>query len=342
MRTVLSTSLLVFLAVSTSAQDLRDPRETHLANLRQLTFGGENAEAYFDRTGERLILQSTRDGFECDQIFTMKIDGSDVRLVSTGKGRTTCSYFFPDGSRILYASTHHVSPDCPPKPDHSHGYVWPLYGYDVFTALPDGSDVRAITDDPGYDAEGTMNPQGTRIVFTSTRDGDIDLYSMAPDGSDVVRLTDEVGYDGGAFYSEDGTKIVYRAHHPQSEEEIAGFKAHLAASEVEPFRLDLWVMDSDGSNKRRITDNASANFCPFFHPDGRRIVFASNLEDPKGHDFDLYLVGVDGTGLERVTWHADFDGFPMFSPDGRKIVFASNRHGSAPHETNVFIADWVE
>ncbi|MBI4615367.1 MAG: PD40 domain-containing protein [Planctomycetes bacterium] len=322
--------------------DLRDPREVRLANVRQLTFGGDNAEAYFDRTGSRLVFQSTRDALGCDQIFTMGADGSDVRMVSSGKGRTTCAYFFPDGKRILYSSTHHLSPDCPPKPDYSSGYVWPLYAYDVFVADVDGGNPRPITDPAGYDAEATIRPDGGRIVFTSTRDGDIELYSMAPDGTDVVRLTHEEGYDGGAFYSEDGKRICYRAHHPGGEEEAKRYREKLARSEVEPIVLEIWVMDADGSNKTQVTSNGAANFCPFFHPSGEWIVFASNMSDPAGHDFDLYGVRADGSGLERITYYADFDAFPMFSPDGKKLVFASNRHGSRPRETNIFIADWVE
>jgi Tol biopolymer transport system component len=325
------------------AADLRLPGEAHLGAIRQLTFGGQNAEAYFSGDDRRLIFQSERPPFGCDQIFTMNADGSDVRLVSTGKGRTTCSYFFPDGSRVLYASTHEASPECPPKPDYSRGYVWALYpGFDIFTAKPDGSDLRRITDNPLYDAEAVVSPDGSRVVFTSLRDGDLDLYTMRPDGSDVRRVTSELGYDGGAFFSPDGERLVYRAHHPKTEQEMADYKALLAQNLIRPTTLEIFVCDVDGSNRRQVTSLGKASFAPYMHPDGKRIIFASNVHDPKGRDFDLYLVNVDGTGLERVTRNETFDGFPMFSRDGKKLVFASNRNGKVRGETNVFIADWVD
>lgn len=317
--------------------------EPRLRNLRKLTHGGENAEAYFSADASRLIFQATRPGINrCDQIFTMNADGSDVAMVSTGKGRTTCAFFFPDGKRILYSSTHLAGPDCPPPPDYSQGYVWPLDDYDIFTADADGSNLRRLTDSPGYDAEATLSPDGSTIVFTSVRDGDLDIYLMNADGSNVRRLTDDVGYDGGPFFSADGSKIVYRAHHPTDPAEIADFKRLLRQGLVRPSHLEIWVMDADGSNKRQVTSNGAANFAPFFHPDGRRILFSSNLHDPSGRNFDLYLIGIDGSGLERVTTYEGFDGFPMFTRDGRHLVFASNRGGAREGETNVFIADWIE
>ncbi len=318
------------------------PGERHLANIRQLTFGGENAEAYFSPDGRWLVFQSTRDSLACDQIFRMTPAGENLQRVSTGKGRTTCSYFLADGRRILYASTHLADPACPPRPDYSRGYVWPMYaGYDIFTCALDGSDLVRITDSPGYDAEATVGPDGT-IVFTSMRDGDPELYTMSPDGSNVRRLTHEVGYDGGAYFFADGKKIVYRAHHPQAEEEIADYRKLLGEGLIRPTTLELFVMNADGSDKRQVTRNGKANFCPFPHPSGRKIIFASNMDDPKGRLFDLYLINVDGTGLERVTTNPTFDGFPMWSPDGKRLVWCSNRgSGAETHETNVFIADWV-
>jgi len=328
-------------ASKANAASLLDARETMLANLRQLTFGGENAEAYFSFDGSRLVFQSRSEGYACDQIFTMKIDGSERKLASTGKGRTTCAYFLPGDERILYASTHLAGDACPPEPDRSEGYVWPVYpSYDLFTAKADGSDVKRLTDTPGYDAEATLSPDGKRVVFTSTRDGDLDLYAMDVDGSNVVRLTDAKGYDGGAFYSPDSKSICFRASHPTAPEAIERYERLLAKGLIEPRALELWVMDADGQNKRQVTSNGKANFCPFFTPDGKHLVFASNLGDPKGREFDLYLVPVAGGEPARVTWSEQFDGFPMFSPDGTKIVFASNRGGKAPNETNVFIADW--
>jgi Tol biopolymer transport system component len=319
------------------------PGEKHLTNIRKLTSisGGENAEAYLSFGNNKLIFQSTRPPFECDQIFTMDLDGNNVRLVSTGKGRTTCGYFLPGDQRILYASTHGAGPQCPPKADMSHGYVWALYkSYDIYTARADGSDLRQLTRTPGYDAEATVSPDGRRIVFTSVRDGDLELYSMKLDGSDLRRLTHEKGYDGGAFYSPDSTQIVYRAHHPKDPQEIERYEKLLAEGLIEPKSLEIMLMNADGSSKREVTHNGKANFAPYFHPNGRQIIFASNMNDPQGRNFDLFLINIDGTGLEQVTFNETFDGFPMFNKDGTRLVFCSNRHDSKPGETNVFIADW--
>jgi Tol biopolymer transport system component len=322
---------------------LRLPEEKHLRNIRQLTFGGENAEAYFSADGKKLIFQSTRDGNACDQIYTMNADGSDVRMVSTGKGRTTCSYFFQNGKRITYSSTHLADPACPPRPDFSKGYVWAIYpGYDLFSAAPNGTDVRQITKTPGYDAEAVISPDGKKIAFTSMRNGDLDIYTMDLDGRNVKRLTSEIGYDGGPFWSYDNQWIVFRAHHPKSEKDIADYKNLLKENLIRPTTLDIWVMKADGSGKRQITNNGKANFAPFFFPDGKRVIFSSNVADAKGRDFDLYAINVDGTGFERITFNPSFDGFPMFSPNGKKLVFASNRNNKVQTDTNVFIADWVE
>jgi len=321
---------------------LRLPEEKHLSNVRQLSFGGENAEAYFSADGRKLIFQSTREGHDCDEIYEMNIDGSGVRMLSTGKGRTTCSYFFPDGKRIIYSSTHLANPACPPKPDYSRGYVWAIYpGYDILSAAPDGSDIKPLTTTPGYDAEATISPNGKRIVFTSMRDGDLDIYTMDLDGKNVKRLTNEIGYDGGPFWSYDSKWIVFRAYHPSTEKEKADYLGLLKENLIRPTTLEIWVMKADGSQKRQITSNNKANFAPYFFPDGKRIIFASNMADPKGRDFDLYSINLDGTGQERITYNPSFDGFPMFSPDGKKLVFASNRNGKVQGETNVFIADWV-
>ncbi|MDQ2856680.1 MAG: hypothetical protein M3R68_10155 [Acidobacteriota bacterium] len=319
------------------------PGEKHLRNIRQLTFGGENAEAYFSADDKHLIFQSTRDGRECDQIYTMDVDGSNVKLISTGQGRTTCSYYFPNGKRILYSSTHLGARECPPRPDFSKGYVWAVYpAFDVFTARPDGSDLKRLTNTLGYDAESTITRDGKKIVFTSMRDGDLDIYTMDADGRNVKRLTTELGYDGGPFWSYDGKQIVYRANHPQTEKEKADYKTLLQDNLIRPTTLDIWVMNADGSNKRQVTHSNKASFAPYFFPDGKRIIFASNMNDPRGRNFDLYTVNVDGTGLEQITFNDTFDGFPMFSGDGRKLVFASNRHDQKQGDTNVFIADWVE
>jgi len=328
---------------STGAVDFPSrPDEPRLRNLRRLTHGGQNAEAYFSADGRQLIFQAqVPGGPACDQIYTMDVDGENLRRVSTGTGRTTCGYFLPSGDRIVFSSTHHVSETCPPPPDRSRGYVWPLHPYDIFIANADGSDLRNLTNREGYDAEATLSLDGRRILFTSDRDGDLELYAMDVDGTNVTRLTHEEGYDGGAFFSPDGSRVVYRAHHPTDPEELADYRSLLKENLVRPNQVEIWVMDADGSNKRQLTENGAANFAPFFHPGGEKIIFSSNLHGGGPRDFDLYLIGVDGSGLERVTSSPGFDSFPMFSPDGRYLVWGSHR-GSDRGESDIFIAEWVD
>jgi Tol biopolymer transport system component len=319
------------------------PGENHFASIRQLTFGGENAEGYFSFDERRLIFQSTRDTFHCDQQYILDLSTGAVRLVSTGLGRTTCGYFLPGDSLILYASTHLSGPACPPAPDQSHGYTWRVAPeYDIFVARPDGSQLRRLTKTPGYDAEATVSPTGDRMVFTSMRDGDLELYSMDLRDSSITRLTNEVGYDGGAFYSWDGRSIVYRALHYTDTSAAATYRRLLREHLVRPSHMELFVMDADGQHRRQITNNGAANFAPFFHPDNRRIIFASNMHDPRGRNFDLYLINIDGTGLEKITTCGEFDGFPMFTRDGKFLIFASNRNARARGETNLFIAQWKD
>ena len=316
------------------------PAERHLRNIRQLTFGGENAEAYFSPDGTRLIFQSTREGVPCDQIFNMKIDGSDLKRVSTGTGRTTCGYFYPGGKEILFASTHKAGEACPPKPTYERGYVWPIYdGYDIYRANADGSGLRPLTTTPGYDAEATIAPDGV-IAFTSVRDGDMEIYTMNADGSGVRRLTSSPGPDGGPFFSWDGKRIAYRGR-PLQGPELADYMALLKDHLWRPTKLELYVMDRDGGNRRQLTTLGAASFAPSWHPDQKRLIFASNVKDPQQRNFDLFLINLDGEGLEQVTFNETFDGFPMFSPDGRHLVFASNRNAKSEGETNVFIAEWV-
>ena len=319
-----------------------DSGEAHLRNIRQLTFGGQNAEAYFSRSGQQIIFQRQEPDSGCDQQFVINVDGTNLHRVSSGKGRTTCGYFFDHDRRIFYATTEHTGAACPERPDYSRGYVWALYDYDISVANANGSKIRRITNNPRYDAEGTLSPDGKTIVFTSLRNGDLDIYTMGVDGGNVRRLTSTLGYDGGPFFSPDGKQIVYRAWHPQTATDSADYVGLLAQNLVRPVRMEIWVMNADGSNQRQVTNLGGANFAPYFHPDGRRILFASNHKNPRSRNFDLYLVNTDGTGLEQVTTDEDFDAFPMFSPDGRRLVWASNRHGSTPGETNIFIADWVE
>lgn len=319
-----------------------EPTETHLANIQQLTFGGNNAEAYFSASGEQLIFQRQETvGQGCDQQFVMNIDGTDLRRVSNGMGRTTCGYFVQNDERIVYSSTFQHDQACPARPDFSRGYVWPIGHFEIYSAAVDGSDLVQLTDNGSYNAESTLSPDGTRLIFTSTIDGDLELYTMNIDGSDIRRITDRVGYDGGAFFSPDGSKIVWRAMYPMTAEDTADYQSLLADRMVRPSNLELWLADADGGNPQQITDLGSANFAPFFHPDGDRIIFASNHESGD-RTFNLYIINVDGSGLDQVTDYADFDAFPMFSPDGTKLVWASNRNGASEGDTNIFIADWVD
>ena len=323
--------------------ELGMPDEVHLRNIRQLTVGGENAEAYWAFDGSMLIYQGNKPDAGCDQIFTLDPQTAESTRVSNGEGRTTCAYFYPSGDEILYSSTHHHNAECPPVPDFSMGYVWPIYEtYDVFVSNTDGSNLRQLTTEDGYDAEATFSPAGDRIVFTSTRDGDLELYSMAPDGSDVVRLTDRPGYDGGAFYSPDGSKIIWRADYPEEGPELDDYMRLLAEGLIRPGELEILVMDAYGSNQRQVTNVGGANFAPYWHPSGEKIIFSSNHHDPDGRDFELYMINLDGTGLTQITYSEGFDGFPVFSPDGRYLVFGSNRNNGDSNDTNVFIAEWVD
>jgi len=316
------------------------PGERHLRNVRQLTFGSQNAEAYFSHDGRRLIFQSTRNGRGCDQQYVMDLDGSNVRRVSTGAGKTTCGYFFGDDRQIFFASTHAADTACPPRPDPSKGYVWGLDPYDIYTANPDGSGLKRLTNYGVYTAEGTLSPDGRTIVFTSLKDGDLDIYTMAVDGSNVRRLTNTPGYDGGPFFAPDGQHIVYRAWHPR-DTALTNYRDLLAQRLVRPNRMEIWIMDADGSNQHQITNLGGANFAPFYTRDGRRVIFSSNYKNPHSRNFDLYLINVDGTGLEQVTTHPEFDGFPMFSPDGTKLVWEGNRRGASIEDLDIYIADWI-
>jgi len=332
------------------------PDEKHLKNVVMLTNGGENAEAYFDQTGKELIFQSKRDGNKCDAIYRMGIDGKNLRMITNpaekGGGRTTCSFIRPDG-KIIYSSTHGHGGGCLTEPDHSKGYVWKVYPeMDIWTADGDGKNAKVLFQSPGYDAETTVCHKDGRMVFTSSKDGDLDVYAMKADGTDVKRLTNTPGYDGGAFWSEDCTKIVWRASRPEGAA-LAEFKALLKENLVRPTQLEIMVADISAdnvlSNIKQVTKLGKASFAPYIQPDGNKhIVFASNVDDPKGRAFDIYRVEIDPKtnepkpGLERITNNPSFDGFPMFSPDGKKLVFASNRNDTIEGETNVFVADLIE
>ncbi len=333
-------------STATPAQDSTvatiTPGEKHLKNVRKLTFGGQNAEAYFNHDGSQIVFQSSRDGHDCDAIYTMNTDGSGVRQVSSGKGATTCAFIQPDGKSVIYASTHLGGESCPLKPDMSQGYVWPLYkSYDIFKAGLDGSNPVRLTETEGYDAEAVYSFDGKKILFTSVRTGDLELYTMDPDGKNVEQITDLPGYDGGAWFSWDGKWICWRASR-QTGEALAEYQKLLKEGLIRPSKLEIFVMNLTDRKPIQLTNNGAANFAPFFHPDGKRVLFVSNVNDPKKRNFDIYMVEVATKNIEQISFNETFDGFPMFSPDGKKLVFCSNRDGKVPHETNVFIADWVD
>jgi Tol biopolymer transport system component len=326
--------------------------EKHFKHLKQLTFGGDNAEAYWSFDGTRLIFQSSNPawGESCDQIHVFSPFTDDLRmakpaLISLGGGRTTCSYFLPGDSLVLFASTHEADAACPavPAPRADHKYVWPIYpSFDIYVSDLKGGMRRKLTDTPGYDAEATVSPKGDRIVFTSMRDGDMDLYTMNIDGTDVRRVTNTLGYDGGAFFSPDGTKLLWRASRPTAAEEEAEYKALLKEGLVMPTNMELYVANADGTDARRITALGKANWAPFWHPSGRKVIFASNHTSERGFPFTLYLVNLDGSGLEQVSFGDTFDAFPVFSPNGRYLVFSSNRNNGGTRETNLFLAEWAD
>ena len=347
--------MAVLLAGCTKRKPVTQSGETlftdhHMRNVTQLTFDGDNGEAYFSRDRKKLIFQSNQGGYTCDKIWVMNIDGTEKRMVSPDHGAHTCAFFFPDNQKIVFSSTSHVPGDCPPKPKMPKGayYVWPLYPYDIYTANPDGTGLRRITENPKYDAEPVVSADGKQIVFGSQREGNFDVYIMNADGTNVRRLTERTGYNGGPWFSPDGKKIVWRAWYPETEEEKAMWRDCMENNYIVAVPLDLWIMDTDGTNKKMILHNGATNWAPSWHPDGTRIIFSSNRDDwhedikKYGHNFELYLINIDGTGLQRLTYNNVFDSFPMFSPDGKKLVFASNRNPQKPRATDIFIANWAE
>ncbi len=336
-----------------AADTLHYPEEHHFKNLRQLTFGGDNAEAYFSYDGKFLVYQRTsaKDGIPCDQIFMGRIPEKEgepflPKMISTGRGRTTCPYFLPDGKHFVYASTHLADNACPPVPDRSkygNRYIWPLYeSYDIFLADTSGKIIRQLTHAKGYDAEATFSPDGKKMIYTSDKDGDLELYIMDLKTGKEKRITHTVGYDGGAWFSRDGKKIIWRASRPQTEAEIKEYRDLLAEHLVAPTKMEVFIADADGSNVQQVTNLGQANWAPIFMPDSRRILFASNHEYKRGFPFNLYLMNADGSALQKISRDKGFDAFPMFSYDGKKIVFCSNRNNGGTRDTNIFVADWVE
>ena len=325
--------------------------EIHFASLTQLTNGGDNAEAYWSFDDSKLVFQVTNPKWEleCDQIYVFDWQEDNLmeempQMVSTGLGRTTCSYFLPGDTTIVYASTHLADSACPPTPERTNGrYVWPIYeSFDIFTADLEGNIVNQLTTEPGYDAEATVSPKGDKIVFTSMRTGDLELFTCDIDGSNVKQITFDLGYDGGAFFSPDGSKLIFRSSRPKTDEEIAKYKGLLAEGLVEPTNMELYICNADGSELRQLTDLGKANWCPFFHPSGEKVIFASNHNTERGFPFNLYMINIDGTGLEQVTQDDTFDAFPVFSNDGKHLVFSSNRNNGGTRETNLFVAEWQD
>lgn len=347
MKNIFLASLLSASALCCAAQSqdlIRYPLEKHLKNVRQLTRGGDNAEAYFSFDSKMITFQATNPAWntKCDQIFTTALDPFSQKMISTGNGRTTCSYFLPGDSTILYASTHLSDIECPPKPEAraDHKYVWPIYEtFEIFVADMQGNILQQLTNSAGYDAEATVSPQGDKIVFTSMRSGDPELYTMNIDGSDVQQLTSGLGYDGGAFFSPDGKKIVFRASRPKSEEDVKVYKDLLAQNLVMPTNMELYTCDVDGKNLKQVTHLGGANWAPFFTPDGKKIIFSSNHVQ-KGYHFNLFMCDLEGNNIEQITFDPVFDAFPVFSPDGKKLIWSSNRNNGGTHDTNLFIADW--
>jgi Tol biopolymer transport system component len=327
--------------------------EKHFKNIRQLTFGGDNAEAYWSYDGKSIIFQRTnpKEGLNCDQIFIGKLPTSsdepfNYKMVSSGKGRTTCSYFLPDGKHIIYASTFKGGDSCPPVPDrakYGNKYIWPLYdSYDIYMATLDGKIVKQLTTAKGYDAEGTLSPDGKKMIYCSDKDGDLDLYIMDLKTGKEKRVTNTLGYDGGAWFSPDGKKIVWRASRPQTDAEVKEYKDLLKEGMVAPTHMEVYVANADGSDAKQITFLEQANWAPNFTPDSKHIIFCSNHEYKRGFPFNMYLTDINGKGLEKISRDRGFDAFPMFSPNGKKIVFASNRNNGGTHDTNLFVADWVD
>lgn len=338
---------------SAVSDSLRYPEERHFRNLRQLTFGGDNAEAYWSFNSKMVSFQSNNKkwGLSCDQVFYMATeenalsDGKKPPLISTGLGRTTCSFFLPGDKTILYASTHLGGKECPPEPERKPGgkYLWPIYdSYDIFVSDLNGKILKQLTNTPGYDAEATVSPKKDKIVFTSTRNGDLDLYVMDMDGRNVKQITNELGYDGGAFFSPDGKKIVFRASRFKTEEQKKEYLDYLKQGLVAPTAMEIFVCNADGTGLKQITNLGKANWAPFYHPGGKKIIFSSNHKGTRGFEFNLYMINEDGAGLEQITYDKVFDSFPMFSPDGKKIIFSSNRNNGGTRDTNLFIAEWID
>ena len=346
----LLTCCFYFVTAQAQADTLHYPEETHFKNLQQLTFGADNAEAYWSYDGKWIVFQRTapKEGIRCDQIFVGKVpkkgEKFSYKMVSSGKGRTTCAFFTKDNKHIIYASTHEAADTCPPVPDRSkygNKYIWPIYNsYDIYLSDLNGKIIKKLTNTPGYDAEATISPDGTKMIFTSTRNGDLDLYVMNLKTGQTKQITNTLGYDGGAWFSADGKKIIWRSSRPKTDAEIKEYKDLLKEGLVAPIQMEVFIANADGSNAKQITSLGQANWAPNFLPDGR-VIFCSNHEYKRGFPFNMYVMNADGTNIEKISRDKGFDAFPMFSFDGKKFIFCSNRNNGGTHDTNIFIADWV-
>jgi Tol biopolymer transport system component len=326
-------------APALSAEEVTRLESQHLKAIRQVTYGLARAgEGYFSPDGRSIIFQAVphfpasiyhrskpdEDGY---QIFLAELnENAAAKLVSTGKGRCTCSFFHPNGKSILFASTH-LSPsdeaERPKGPAYSRTarYRWEFpESMDIFAADLDGHGLVRLTDAPGYDAEGSYSPDGSQIVFTSFRDGDAEIYIMNADGTNARRITRAKGYDGGPFFSPDGKRIIYRSDRRNND------------------LLQIYINNPEGTAERALTSNEFVNWGPFWHPDCRHIVYATSKH---GHsNYEIYLMDVDTGREERITYHEGFDGLPVFNPDGKRLMWTSSGR-TDDRKSQLFIADFA-
>jgi len=324
-----------------------EDRKMSIENVKQLSFQGDNGEAYFNSDDSKVIFQSKRNNNNCDKLYIVDINGNNLTEFVANDGAFTCAYFSLDDRYIFFSSTMHLGSECPEiyKDPNPRKYIWPLRDYEIFRY--DNGAVKQLTNYSGYNAETTTHPFEEKVIFTSLRDGDINLFEMDYNGENVKQITSEYGYDGGAFYSPNGENIVWRAWYPTSDEEISMWKNNLAKKFIESVPLDIYVAKNDGSEKQRLTSNGATNWAPSWHPDGKHIVFSSNMDDWRedynayGSNFELYMINIATKTLTRLTNNDTFDSFSVFSKNGKKIVFSSNRDAENPRNTNIFIADIV-
>ena len=326
-------------APALSAEEVARLESAHLTNVRQVTSGLSRAgEGYFSPDGRSVIFQAVpylvpsifhhpkpdEDGY---QIYTGVLDlDTPARMVSTGKGRCTCPFFHPSGKSILFASTHlspstEAAPSKGPAYSRTERYRWEFpETMDIFSASPDGGNLKRLTDTPGYDAEGSYSADGSRIVFTSFRDGDAEIYIMDADGKNPRRITHAKGYDGGPFFSPDGKRIIYRSDRKGND------------------LLQVYVNNTEGTAERALTQNEFVNWGPYWHPDGSHVIYATSKH---GHsNYELYLMNVDSGAEERITYHEGFDGLPVFSPDGKRLMWTSSGR-TTDRKSQLFIADFT-